>query len=162
MNVSFDYKFGMFLIPKIFIIHSSKYFFTLVPPNPIMKGHILVCSKREVTSFSDLSNEEIFDFSLTLQHMSKMVENYYRVKSSTISIQDGELAGETIPHFHAHIIPRKEGDIEQNDQIYSKLENFDDIFVKEMTGLQTNLKNQLELKEAVESFKEFILKFYIY
>jgi hypothetical protein len=38
MNVSFDYKFGMFVIQKMIILHSSKYFFTLVPPNPILKG----------------------------------------------------------------------------------------------------------------------------
>ena len=38
MNVSFDYKFGMFLVPKMFILHSSKYFFTMVPPNPILRG----------------------------------------------------------------------------------------------------------------------------
>ena len=38
MSLTFDYKFGMFLIPKMFVLHSSKYFFTLAPPNPILKG----------------------------------------------------------------------------------------------------------------------------
>lgn len=42
MNASFDYKFGRFLIPKIFVIHSSKHFFTMVPPNPILKGRKLI------------------------------------------------------------------------------------------------------------------------
>ena len=121
MNVSFDYKFGMFVIPKQLILHSSKYFFTLVPPNPALKGHIVICSKREVSSFSDLQNEEIFDFSLTLQYISKMIEVYYKVGSSTFSIQDGEEAGQAIPHFHAHIIPRSKGDLSTNDYIYTKL-----------------------------------------
>jgi hypothetical protein len=38
MSLTFDYKFGMFVIPKMFVLHSSKYFFTIAPPNPILKG----------------------------------------------------------------------------------------------------------------------------
>jgi bis(5'-adenosyl)-triphosphatase len=162
MNVSYDYKFGMFIIPKTLILHSSKYFFTMVPPNPVLKGHILICSKREVRSFSELLNEEIFDFSLTLQYISKMLEVYYKVNSSTISMQEGEEAGQVIPHFHAHLIPRSKGDLTNNDFIYAKLKTFDEDFHKEYTDLQSNLKNQLELKEEVDKFKEFMLKSYIY
>jgi bis(5'-adenosyl)-triphosphatase len=162
MNVSFDYKFGMFVIPKLFILHTSKYFFTMVPPNPILKGHIVICSKREVRSFSELTNEEIFDYSLTLQYISKIAEVYYKVNSVTVSIQDGDEAGQIITHFHAHLIPRNKGDISVNDHIYKKLENFDEEFIKEFTELHSNIKNQLELKEEVEKFKEFILKSYNY
>ena len=32
--------------------------------------------------------------------------------------QDGEQAGQTIPHVHVHIIPRVAGDFLNNDQIY--------------------------------------------
>ncbi len=38
MTSTFDYKFGMYVIPKMFVLHSSKYFFTIVPPNPVLKG----------------------------------------------------------------------------------------------------------------------------
>lgn len=126
MNVSFDYKFGMFVIQKMLIIHSSKYFFTLVPPNPILKGHVVICSKREIKTFSELYNEEIFDFGLTMQYISKMLESYYKVSACTVSIQDGDEVGQSIYHFHAHIIPRSKGDLTSNDYIYTKLKNFDD------------------------------------
>ena len=49
-----------------------------------------------------------------------------------------------------------------NDFIYAKLKTFDEDFHKEYTDLQSNLKNQLELKEEVDKFKEFMLKSYIY
>lgn len=32
--------------------------------------------------------------------------------------QDGPQAGQTVPHVHIHIIPRKSGDFEKNDEIY--------------------------------------------
>lgn len=162
MNASFDYKFGKFTIPKMFVLHSSKHFFSLVPPNPILKGHILICSKREVPSLSDLTNEEIFDYSLTLQYISKRVELYQNVTSSTISIQDGEDAGQVINHFHAHVIPRAKGDLNSNDEVYSKLNHFDEDFIREFTELLQNDKNKQELKDEVENFKNFILKTYIY
>jgi bis(5'-adenosyl)-triphosphatase len=55
-----------------------------------------------------------------------MLESYYKANSTTISIQDGEDSGQTISHFHAHIIPRNKGDLTSNDYIYTKLKNFDD------------------------------------
>jgi len=91
-----------------------------------------------------------------------MIESYYKVNSCTISIQDGDETGKNIHHFHAHIIPRNKGDLTPNDLIYSKLNIFDEEFNKEFTELQSNLKNQLELKEDVEKLKEFMLKSYIY
>lgn len=32
--------------------------------------------------------------------------------------KDGPQAGQTVPHVHIHIIPRKKGDFENNDEIY--------------------------------------------
>lgn len=33
-------------------------------------------------------------------------------------IQDGPQAGQTVPHVHIHILPRKTGDFDKNDEIY--------------------------------------------
>ena len=38
MNFTFDYKFGNFIIPRSFILYSSKYFFAMAPPNQFLKG----------------------------------------------------------------------------------------------------------------------------
>ena len=67
-----------------------------------------------------------------------------------------------INHFHAHVIPRVKGDLDSNDDIYSKLTHFDEEFIKEYTDLLQNEKNRQELKDEVENFKNFILKTYIY
>lgn len=77
-------------------------------------------------TFSDLQNNEIFDYSLTLQLITNILESYYKVNSSTIIINEGEQTGQTIPHFHAHVIPRTKGDLTNNDLIYSNSRTFDD------------------------------------
>ena len=33
--------------------------------------------------------------------------------------QDGRDAGQTVEHVHIHIIPRRPGDFQQNDEIYT-------------------------------------------
>jgi bis(5'-adenosyl)-triphosphatase len=34
----------------------------------------------------------------------------------------GKAAGMTVPHFHLHIMPRREGDFKRNDQVYEEIE----------------------------------------
>lgn len=40
-------------------------------------------------------------------------------------VQDGKFAGQTVEHVHCHIMPRKPGDFENNDEIYVKLNEHD-------------------------------------
>ena len=35
--------------------------------------------------------------------------------------QDGKSAGQTVEHVHVHVIPRKTGDFERNDDIYDEV-----------------------------------------
>lgn len=42
---------------------------------------------------------------------------YMTLISLSIS-QDGPQAGQTVPHVHIHVLPRKGGDFEKNDEIY--------------------------------------------
>jgi bis(5'-adenosyl)-triphosphatase len=51
-----------------------------------------------------------------------MVERVFKATSLNIAMQDGPDAGQSVPHVHTHIIPRKPQDLEQADQIYELLE----------------------------------------
>ncbi|PKU70242.1 bifunctional bis(5'-adenosyl)-triphosphatase/adenylylsulfatase FHIT-like [Dendrobium catenatum] len=59
--------------------------------------------------------------------------------------QDGPQAGQTVPHVHIHIIPRKSGDFEKNDEIY------DAIDVKEK---QLKEKLDLDIDRKDRTFEE--------
>ena len=39
------------------------------------------------------------------------------------ALQDGPAAGQTVPHVHIHVLPRKLGDFEPNDKIYDALDD---------------------------------------
>jgi bis(5'-adenosyl)-triphosphatase len=37
-------------------------------------------------------------------------------------LQDGPAAGQTVPHVHIHVLPRRPGDFEKNDEVYDELD----------------------------------------
>jgi Diadenosine tetraphosphate (Ap4A) hydrolase and other HIT family hydrolases len=54
-----------------------------------------------------------------------MVERVYGATSLNIAIQDGVQAGQSVPHVHAHIIPRKAADLDHaggTDAVYDLLD----------------------------------------
>ena len=54
-----------------------------------------------------------------------MTELVTGATSSTLSIQDGPDAGQTVDQLHCHVLARKKGDFENNDDIYDKLGSHD-------------------------------------
>lgn len=75
--------------------------------------------------FSDLSHTEVTDLFLTVQRVGRMIERVYNATSLNIAMQDGADAGQSVPHVHTHIIPRKSADLDDSsgsDAIYGMLE----------------------------------------
>ncbi|CEP17286.1 hypothetical protein [Parasitella parasitica] len=88
-------------------------------PNTI---DVLVVPKRNTPRLADLDKDETADLMLSAQKIGKVVEKHYGCTSLTMTIQDGPQAGQTVPHVHMHIIPRKKGDWANNDDIYQELD----------------------------------------
>ncbi|OCK82042.1 HIT-like protein [Lepidopterella palustris CBS 459.81] len=63
---------------------------------------------------------------LTVQRVSRMIERVFKASALNIAIQDGTDAGQSVPHVHAHIIPRNSGDMDHRggkDAIYGMMES---------------------------------------
>ncbi|XP_033744984.1 deaminated glutathione amidase-like [Pecten maximus] len=119
------YDFGGHPIPASCVFHRSTSCFCFVNIKPVVPGHILVSTIRCVERFGELSQMELSDLFSTVQKVARVVEQHYKASSLTVSVQDGPEAGQTVKHVHVHILPRRAGDFEQNDEIYSKLQNHD-------------------------------------
>lgn len=72
--------------------------------------------------FTDLSAEEVSDLWTLAQKVGSVLEKFHGATSLTLTIQDGTEAGQTVPHVHVHVLPRKKGDFEPNDAIYDALD----------------------------------------
>mmetsp|Transcript_3278 Transcript_3278/g.13157 ORF Transcript_3278/g.13157 Transcript_3278/m.13157 type:complete len:100 (+) Transcript_3278:409-708(+) len=46
----------------------------------------------------------------------------FAVAYSRTFSKDGPAAGQTVPHVHVHVLPRRVGDFEPNDAVYDELD----------------------------------------
>ncbi|GIL98845.1 hypothetical protein Vretimale_4153 [Volvox reticuliferus] len=123
MDKSDTYKFGPHTIPGSHVFALSDLSFGFVNLKPVVPGHVLVSTKRVVQRFTDLTTEEVSDLWLLAQHIGRVVEPQYGAQSLTLAIQDGAFAGQTVPHVHIHVLPRKAGDFPRNDEVYDAIDH---------------------------------------
>ncbi|OQE92941.1 hypothetical protein PENNAL_c0006G00896 [Penicillium nalgiovense] len=116
--------FGSFIVTSQ-VFHTTPLTFALVNLKPILPGHVLVSPRRVVPRVTDLTPAETSDLFLTVRRVGRMVERVYGATSLNIAIQDGAHAGQSVPHVHAHIIPRKAADLDHvggTDAVYDLLD----------------------------------------
>lgn len=89
---------------------------------PLLPGHILVSPLRKVPFLSDLSSAEIGDLFVTVQRVERTLKRVYKADAFNVAVQDGEAAGQSVPHVHAHVIPRTKGDPGGDDKVHEWLE----------------------------------------
>ncbi|XP_053686001.1 nitrilase and fragile histidine triad fusion protein NitFhit isoform X2 [Sabethes cyaneus] len=119
------YLFGGFDIPKETVFFSSEHSFAFVNIRCVVPGHVLVTLKRPAFRLPDLTPAEINDFFQTICKVQKVAEKLYGVTSTTVTVQDGPDAGQTVNHVHCHILPRRKGDFSEKRQFYNELRRHD-------------------------------------
>jgi diadenosine tetraphosphate (Ap4A) HIT family hydrolase len=77
---------------------------------PVTPGHALVIPRRHTDRVLDLTDTEYADLWSVGRHVLHQLEQH-RPDAYTIAVNDGRAAGQTVPHVHLHLIPRKFGDL---------------------------------------------------
>lgn len=88
------------------IIFSSVFFFVIPDLLPASKGHLLVISKKHHDNLFSFSFEEGNDFFPFVQRVLKLLKKTFISKNFNLLLNNGGIAGQTVPHFHLHIIPK--------------------------------------------------------
>ena len=80
---------------------------------PVSGFHSLIVPKRHIETYFELTNEEIQACNdLILKTKEKILKQDSSVKGFNIGTNAGKVAGQSIMHCHIHLIPRREGDVE--------------------------------------------------
>ena len=80
---------------------------------PVSEFHSLIVPKRHVETYFQLTIEEIQACNdLILKTKEKILKQDSSVKGFNIGTNAGKVAGQSIMHCHIHLIPRREGDVE--------------------------------------------------
>ncbi|CAG9762772.1 unnamed protein product [Ceutorhynchus assimilis] len=120
-----NYRFADKSIPGNTVFYVSKYCFAFTNIRCVVPGHVLISTLRPANRLQDLSEEETADLFQTTVKVSRVMESVQGAESSTVCVQDGKFAGQTVPHVHVHVLPRIQGDFANNDDVYMHLASHD-------------------------------------
>lgn len=73
-------------------------------------GHMLAIPKNHVESVLDCDENTLARFMNTVGKVSRMLTEKCGYDGVNLLNASGRAAGQSVPHFHIHIIPRKAGD----------------------------------------------------
>ena len=95
------------------IIFSNELAISSFDSYPVSKHHALIFPKRHVKDYFELNNDEI----LACNNLIKLLKDLILKKDSTVKAFNigsnaGKISGQSIMHCHIHLIPRREGDVE--------------------------------------------------
>lgn len=78
--------------------------------HPLAPGHTLVIPKAHYEGIGDTPPAETGDLFSVVGKLTPAVEAAVDAPASTVAVNNGEAAGQEVPHVHCHIIPRFEDD----------------------------------------------------
>ena len=80
---------------------------------PVSEFHLLIVPKRHLKNYFELTNDEIIACNkIILLSKNKIEKMDKTIKGFNIGTNCGKVAGQSIMHCHIHLIPRREGDVE--------------------------------------------------
>jgi len=92
------------------IIAQNAFAFAFPTNIPIVPGHVLICPKRCVAEFNELTADEIAAIMELMLKLKIALKKSFGATGFNVAWNEGKVAGQNIPHFHLHLLPRKEGD----------------------------------------------------
>jgi len=92
------------------VVHEDETTFAFLDANPLAPGHTLVIPKEEYERLNDVPEDVAADIYATIHRLIPRVEEAVDAPATTVAFNNGEAAGQEVPHVHCHIIPRFEGD----------------------------------------------------
>ena len=100
-------------VKKIGFAHENKLAYASYDSYPVSEHHCLIIPKRHIKDYFDLSNDELVACNDLLKIVKKEIINKDPlVKGFNLGTNIGIVSGQSILHCHFHLIPRREGDVD--------------------------------------------------
>lgn len=74
--------------------------------SPASKGHALILPKEHYKNLYEISDDMASHVMMTAKKMAKKMKEELGLEGLNILQNNGEIAGQTVFHYHMHLIPR--------------------------------------------------------
>lgn len=94
-------------------VYEDEYTLAFLDLSQTTKGHTLVIPKQHVASIEEVDLDTLNHVNATVLKVIPLLKEKCHCLGFNVLTNANEVAGQTVPHFHVHIIPR----YDQNDTI---------------------------------------------
>lgn len=91
-------------------VYEDETTYAFLDANPLAPGHTLVIPKEPYERLQDIPRAETAEVFGVLGDLAGAVETAVGADATTIALNNGEAAGQEVPHVHWHIVPQFAGD----------------------------------------------------
>lgn len=144
------FTFGPYTIPPSTVFAATALSFAFVNLRPAVPGHVLVATRASRALFRDLLPAEVADVWQLAQRVGVAVSRSFDAKGLQFAVQDGPASGQTVPHLHIHVLPRRPGDFGRNDDVYEAVEKSEG----ELTRLDPACQRDTQVARADRSAED--------
>ncbi len=98
---------GQIASTRVFEDEHTLAFMDLGQVNP---GHVLVAVKKHAPNLYELDEMQAAAVARACVRVSKAIQNAFKPEGLSVYQANGKAAGQTVFHYHVHLLPRHEGD----------------------------------------------------
>ena len=115
-------------------IYEDELFRVILDLSPATRGHALILPKDHFQDLYDLGSKEATALMLVAQKVATNMKEVLGIDGLNLVQNNGEIAGQTLFHFHLHLIPRYEDDGNQERLSWNHMdvtqEELDELYLK--------------------------------
>ena len=87
-------------------VYEDSHFTVILDVNPATKGHCLIIPKEHFDNIYDLDGETAGKLFALATCIARAMRDALKCDGLNLVQNNGEIAGQTVNHFHLHLIPR--------------------------------------------------------
>lgn len=91
-------------------LYEDDMFRVILDVNPASRGHALILPKEHAKDLYELPDETASRALILAKEMAAKITDALDCEGLNLVQNNGEIAGQTVFHFHMHLIPRYKGD----------------------------------------------------
>lgn len=92
------------------VVHEDEHTLAFMDLGQVNPGHVLVAAKRHVENVFDLEAAQAGALAVTMVRVARAIRAAFSPHGLSVYQANGKAAGQTVLHYHVHLVPRYEGD----------------------------------------------------
>ena len=93
-----------------FKIYEDDFVLSFLSTGPVNHGHVLVIPKKHYSNYEEIDNETLAKIYVVVKKIGLAIKNSFDSAGYNTNVNNDAVAGQIIPHFHVHVIPRYKND----------------------------------------------------